>query len=992
MTNAILRGAPDVKHFASAKTRSLLHGSNSTLGSLAFLLSLFCVWPSHAAETNVWTGAGGDLKWGNAANWSKNDMTKSYVWDFRALPAGSVLEYGFASAPSVAGLVFSGSADAVWTCPAGTVTFVSPVIDVTGGRLVWKGSRGINWNEWGAATKTGNGTMVLAMTDGRFHGEMNGFNVKEGTLELDTAQSVETAISISSGAKLVLKQDALVSSLSGDSGASVELNGYTLTLRKRGVNVSAAARTYKGTVTGTGSIVFGGGETMTFTASPAYTGTTTLRNADVNAGVAGVPAPLAAVSSLDIAQGGVLTLFGSQTLAALSGSGATGGVRIPSGATLTVGTANGAETTFSGRLSGEGGFTKAGASSRLTLDGANTYAGATAVDAGTLRLRGPVNREGLTLYLDFENAAVPGEDRSAFGGGNVPPKNAALVSAGVEDGVVGKCVRFNPSTTWSDDGNMNIKPTDLNGAMPSGSNPFTCSFWFKDGGWTRVMTSFCGVRIAFRNDATLEFRIGDEFVQYKNADSGYFKNHKTEWYLVTATYADSKMALYLNGALVEEKTLASPAQFGTGQFYLGVGNPDWITFIGCIDEFQMYNRAWTAAEAKAEYDRVKAGLPFDSLADAADALPTPVAHWAFDDAANPGKDSGPNKIDLVAHGTAPAVVTTAGAKGGALNLVAKGYLGLADGASLPAAFPETGSAYTFAIRVRNSNDSGDDRGIFSWGDNVRYVQFYTADNPRDYKFRRVSASGSAYGLTDPETMGLLWQTIVCTYDPVTSKLCYYRDGVLLGTGTLAAGTATGSRQNLVVGTYVTDLTKLGTALVDDIQVFDRALSPRQVATFCRAFETGKAGEVLSADSAVTVAAGATLEVDAVQTVKSLQGSGVVAVAPKGRLTVAETANFGGTFSGSGTLTVADGATIRLGEVPFGRGAARVELPENLTFDFGADAPTAKKTFVAGGQVSAPADLSGWKAIVNGKPVRCRFDVTATAVCVKICAGLIVVVQ
>ena len=111
-------------------------------------------------------------------------------------------------------------------------------------------------------------------------------------------------------------------------------------------------------------------------------------------------------TAVSVASGATLDLGGvSQTVGALSG--ATGSSVVNNGA-LAVG-GDGASTAFAGVISGAGSFTKDGAGV-LSLSGTNSYAGATIVSNGTLRLTHALSlskstavtlAEGAVLDLDF---------------------------------------------------------------------------------------------------------------------------------------------------------------------------------------------------------------------------------------------------------------------------------------------------------------------------------------------------------------------------------------------------------------------------------------------------------------------------------------------------------------------------------------------------------------------------------------------------------------
>jgi autotransporter-associated beta strand protein len=114
--------------------------------------------------------------------------------------------------------------------------------------------------------------------------------------------------------------------------------------------------------------------------------------------------------TVDTRSGSVGSLsFGTQTAATFGGLTGSNNLALQNASSaavaLTVG-GNGDSTTFGGILSGAGSLTKAGSGS-LTLNGASTYAGDTAINAGTL-VAGHANAFGTTGSVTIGDGAVLG--------------------------------------------------------------------------------------------------------------------------------------------------------------------------------------------------------------------------------------------------------------------------------------------------------------------------------------------------------------------------------------------------------------------------------------------------------------------------------------------------------------------------------------------------------------------------------------------------------
>jgi autotransporter-associated beta strand protein len=260
--------------------------------------------------------------------------------------------------------------------------------------------------------------------------------------------------------------DNTIASLAGGGalGGDVTLGSGTLTIDE------TASDLFSGNISGAGGVTLAGTGILELAGDDTYTGATT-----INEGVFQLEA------GDDLPSGTVVTVAAGATLdlnnqnATLAGLAGQGNVTLGSG-TLTI---DGAGGSFSGVISGTGGVIMAGTGIQ-SLSGANTYTGATIINAGTLQLGADnalpsgcavVLANAATAILDLNsfNATIASLAGGGATGGNVTLGRGTLTIANAIDG--------SSSSYAGSIGGTGGLIIDLTGASPvqglSGANTYT---------------------------------------------------------------------------------------------------------------------------------------------------------------------------------------------------------------------------------------------------------------------------------------------------------------------------------------------------------------------------------------------------------------------------------------------------------------------------------------------------------------------------------------
>ncbi|MGB2092355.1 MAG: beta strand repeat-containing protein, partial [Akkermansiaceae bacterium] len=247
----------------------------------------------------------------------------------------------------------------------------------------------------GSIEQAGTGTTTLNVANTH----TGGTTISAGTLVIDDASALGTgAVTLSGG--------MLADNVAGNTSSTNDIVA-TASTSSAIINTSGGASDFSGTLSGSGTLNFGGtgdgqvGANVRNFGSWSGSFSGTITHESVVGGntlfLAGLNTPSLKLSTSGSTSGAYTRFAGTSTIGELSG---TGGVIRGRNGTLTVNQST--DTTYSGQLADEGTrtltFIKDGSGS-LTLDFANTYTGATTVNAGTITLTdaGRIGNGGLTV-------------------------------------------------------------------------------------------------------------------------------------------------------------------------------------------------------------------------------------------------------------------------------------------------------------------------------------------------------------------------------------------------------------------------------------------------------------------------------------------------------------------------------------------------------------------------------------------------------------------
>ena len=615
-------------------------------------------------------------------------------------------------------------------------------------------------------------------------------------------------------------------------------------------------------------------------------------------------------AAVDIDGSARVRAYCNQVLSTLSGMGTHGSfdiggntntvnsqkVLVPGSLTVGSGLTSPTATVFNARLTGMGGgFVKKGVDYDLTLTGANTYTGATQVAEGRLTLKRLVSYGDSVFWWSFDGN--PKADMSGSSSRNLTFNGDSSCFTVVEQGV------RNTRALYID--GKNHAEVRYNYEIPGvdGDASHTIQLWIrpeKSGccvrpDWpvsyiadfgTQWQGDFTRSRVVLyckdsQNDEyTLFYTTENNTPRY--VEQGYGVNvalKGTElfdgnWHQITYVYDREKQLCeaYFDGVLKGSGELSSPMALPkNGRLVIGYNENSttpYPYYTGGVDDIKIIPRALTSEE-------VLRSSVFAEFSDD-QATPEPIIHWTFADSENIGADS---------CGVAPL----ADAEGKTASLCDALYA--VDGKALnkekpmvaiyPDCMPTGAQPFTVSCRYMPTDAVGNDP-ILWWGDpSVEHGYFriqtaqsnirspavgYQAKNTFNSAWHSFGYANIRLGHTTAATAQgdcpSGWMDFTVSYDGISGILKMYVDGMLIAEKKhVYLNIKKGEGAQIHLGHQTINSTTLKfKGLIDDIQIFDRALTDDEVRLVVRNLHNETPVRIIE-NSPVTVSPRATLAFD-----------------------------------------------------------------------------------------------------------------------------------
>jgi hypothetical protein len=169
------------------------------------------------------------------------------------------------------------------------------------------------------------------------------------------------------------------------------------------------------------------------------------------------------------------------------------------------------------------------------------------------------------------------------------------------DGKYGKALSF--------DGTSNYVSVLHNSVFSAPAN-LTVEGWFKPNTVAASYQQIVGKQTGYNEyrlilyGNTIRGQIYDSSHEYTvNSANGGVYAQAGVWHHVVMTYDGANLRLYVNGILVDTLPLVITINPNTSPLYIGINQATYYPFNGVIDEVHVYNRALSATEIQADFQK-----------------------------------------------------------------------------------------------------------------------------------------------------------------------------------------------------------------------------------------------------------------------------------------------------------------------------------------------------------------------------------------------------
>jgi CSLREA domain-containing protein len=422
------------------------------------------------------------------------------------------------------------------------------------------------------------------------------------------------------------------------------------------------------------------------------------------------------------------------------------------------------------------------------------------------------------------------------------------------------------------------------GALPNipASGQFTVDLWLNPSNINGIRTMFQRERsYLYIDNGVIKSNIGN------NPTSTGIAAPAGQWTHAALTYDNGAVNIYVNGVLAASSTRALEDQSGdaTSVGYDARFNDEY--FPGLIDEVEFFNSALQVSDVANIYNA--------SFAGKCRTCTTPpsgmVSWWDGSGASTTANDIADGNNGTLQNGAAFA----SGKVGQGF-----GFDGVDDQILVAHnANQNTGAQITLDAWIRPT-------AVAPLNSNPSIINKRTAANSEGYTFEvnnagnglyfEITTSNGVFSATAANALTLnTWQHVAATFDGANLRIFLNGSQVASSAGT---GTINAVTSDLVIGRNIA----LGTSFtgqIDEVELFNRALSQIEIATIA---DAGAIGKCHTSTVTVAVSPSAVLEDGAANLVYTFTRSGDITSPLTVNFSVAGTATFGSDYTQSGAAT------------------------------------------------------------------------------------------